>query len=115
MPTIRPSQSQLSRPMPSRHLHPGIRALGKTNCQKVWRGDEEEGGKGTGTSREERADDEPGAFGEDEEEIPQESLGRALASKSGMEEYCAAHDPMPQRPLSPLAGMEKASILIRIL
>ena len=59
-------------------------------------------------SREERADDEPGAFGEVEEEIPQESLGRALASKFGMEEYCAAHDPMPQRPLSPLAGMEKS-------
>ena len=96
-------------------LHPGIRTFGKTNCQKVWRGDEEEGGKGTGTSREERANDEPGAFGEDEEEIPQESLGRALASKSGMEEYCAAHDLMPQRPLSPLAGMEKALILIRIL
>ena len=75
-----------------------MRTLGKTICQRVWRGDEEEGGKGTGTSREERADDEPGAFGEDEEEIPQESLGRALASKSGIEEYNAAHDPMPQRP-----------------
>ena len=47
-------------------------------------------------------DDEPGAFGEDEEEIPQESLGRALASKSGIEEYNAANDPMPQRP-----GMKK--------